>query len=681
MESQKKILAIIQARYNSTRLPGKVLKKINNQTVLEILIKRLSQSKWISKIIVACSNNPSDKAIVDICNKLRVSYFKGSEYDVLDRFYKAAKMYKEYNNIVRITADCPLIDPEIVDKVIEGFFLKNVDYASNTNPPTFPDGFDVEVFKFGALKQAHIKARQSTEKEHVTPFIINNKKFKKFNLKNPIDYSSLRLTLDEKKDFILIAKIIKYFKNNLNFNLKNILDLYKKKKNFFLINSNLVRNEGYNLNIGQKMWKRAKNVIPGGTMLFSKNPDLFLPMFWPAYFERTKGCNVWDLEGRKYFDLSVMGVGTNILGYSRKEIDDAVRKVIDKGNMSSLNSKEEILLAEKLIEMHPWAGKVRFARTGGEAAAIAVRIARAATGKDKVAICGYHGWHDWYLSANLSDSNNLNTHLMKNLPIQGVLKNLNNSVFVFEYNNFEQLKKIVSQNSIGTVIMEVSRNEPPKKNFLENVRKLTKNKNIVLIFDECSSGFRETFGGLHLKYKITPDIATFGKALGNGYAVNAVIGTDSIMNYANSTFISSTFWTERIGSAAGLKTLEIMEKIKSWNIISDLGKKIKHRWNDIAKNHSLKINIQGLNALPRFDFVNKNNLYFKTFISQEFLKKNFLASNSIYLCTEHNTKIFENYFDILDLVFFKISKSIRDNINPQKLLNGPVCMSGIRSNY
>ena len=205
MESQKKILAIIQARYNSTRLPGKVLKKINNQTVLEILIKRLSQSKWISKIIVACSNNPSDKAIVDICNKLRVSYFKGSEYDVLDRFYKAAKKYKEYNNIVRITADCPLIDPEIVDKVIEGFFLKNVDYASNTSPPTFPDGFDVEVFKFGALKQAHIKARQSTEKEHVTPFIINNKKFKKFNLKNTIDYSSLRLTLDEKKDFILIA--------------------------------------------------------------------------------------------------------------------------------------------------------------------------------------------------------------------------------------------------------------------------------------------------------------------------------------------------------------------------------------------------------------------------------------------------------------------------------------------
>lgn len=681
MESQKKVLAIIQARFNSTRLPGKVLKKINNQTVLEILIKRLSQSKRISKIIVAFSNNPSDKAIVEICNKLRVSYFIGSEYDVLDRFYKAAKKYKEYNNIARITADCPLIDPEIVDKVIDGFFLKNVDYASNINPPTFPDGLDIEIFKFSALEEAYFKSKKSFEREHVTPFITSNKKFKKFNLRNFIDYSSLRITLDQKEDLILITKIIKNFKKNLYFNFRKILDFYKKNKKIFSININIKRNEGYTLNLGQKMWKRAQEVIPGGTMLFSKNPDLFLPKFWPAYFEKTNGCYVWDLEGIKYLDLSMMGVGTNILGYSKREVDNAVKKIINKGNISTLNSKEEILLAEKLIQMHPWADKVRFARTGGEAAAIAVRIARAATGKDKVAICGYHGWHDWYLAANLSDSHSLNSHLMKNLSIQGVQKNLKNSAFVFEYNNFDQLKKIVSQNNIAAVIMEVSRNEPPKKNFLENIRKLTKNKNIVLIFDECTSGFRETFGGLHLKYKVNPDIATFGKALGNGYAINAVIGTDSIMNYANSTFISSTFWTERIGSAAGLKTLEIMEKIKSWDIISGLGKKVKVNWQTLAKKNNIKIKIQGLSALPRFDFENKNNLYYKTFISQEFLKKNFLASNSIYLCTEHNMKIFNNYFDILDSVFYKISRSIKENINPQQLLSGPVCIGGIRSKY
>ena len=232
MELKKKVLAIIQARYNSTRFPGKVVKKINNKTILEILIRRLSRSKHITKIIVACSNNPNDKAIETICRKLGVNYFIGSENDVLNRFYHAAKKYRGIN-IARITADCPLIDPNIVDDVISNFFFKNVDYASNVNPPTFPDGLDVEVFKFSVLKEAYINAKKSEEREHVTPFIINNKKFKKFNFKNSIDYSSLRLTLDQKEDFILIAKIIKYFKNNLNFNLKNILDLYKKKKEFF----------------------------------------------------------------------------------------------------------------------------------------------------------------------------------------------------------------------------------------------------------------------------------------------------------------------------------------------------------------------------------------------------------------------------------------------------------------
>ena len=680
MELKKNVLAIIQARFNSTRFPGKVIQKIDNKTILEILIKRLSKSKYISKIIVACSKNPKDKTILDICKKLGVNYFTGSENDVLDRFYKAAKKYKGVN-IVRITADCPLLDYQIVDDVISNFFLKKVDYASNIHPPTFPDGLDVEVFKFSALKEAYIKTGQSTEREHVTPFIINNKKFKKFNLKNYKDYSFLRLTLDEKEDFILIKKIINNFKGNLNFNFKNIVTLYENKKNFFLINSHLTRNEGCNLNAGQKMWKRAKNIIPGGTMLFSKNPDLFLPKFWPAYFEKTKGCNIWDLEGKKFLDLSLMGVGTNILGYSRKEVDDAVRKVIDKGNMSTLNSKEEILLAEKLVQMHPWSGKVRFTRTGGEAAAIAVRIARAATGKDKIAVCGYHGWHDWYLSANISNSENLNSHLMKNLPIQGVQKKLKNSAFVFEYNNFNKLKDIVSRNNIGAVIMEVSRNKNPKNNFLENVRQLTKNKNIVLIFDECTSGFRETFGGLHLKYKVNPDIATFGKALGNGYAINAVIGNESVMNYVNKTFISSTFWTERIGSAAALKTLEIMNKIKSWKIITDIGADVKKKWLQLSKIHNIKLDIKGLDAMPKFDFVNKNNLYYKTYISQEFLKKNFLASYSIYLCVNHNKNLINRYFDILDSIFFEIKKSIDGNSDAGKLLEGPVCISGIRSKY
>jgi glutamate-1-semialdehyde aminotransferase len=271
---------------------------------------------------------------------------------------------------------------------------------------------------------------------------------------------------------------------------------------------------------------------------------------------------------------------------------------------------------------------------------------------------------------------------MQNLPIQGVQKNLKNSTFVFEYNNFNQLKEIVSCNDIGTVIMEVSRNKTPKNFFLDKVRKLTKNKNIVLIFDECTSGFRETFGGLHIKYKVNPDIAIFGKALGNGYAINAIIGNDSVMTYANSTFISSTFWTERIGSAAALKTLEIMEKIKSWRIISDIGVDIKKKWLKLSKIHNIKLEInEGLDAIPIFNFINKNNLYYKTYISQEFLKKNFLASNSIYLCVNHNKNLINRYFDILDSIFVEIKKSMDSNSDVAKLLEGPVCISGIRSKF
>ena len=312
-----------------------------------------------------------------------------------------------------------------------------------------------------------------------------------------------------------------------------------------------------------------------------------------------------------------MGLGTNILGYSNKKVDHAVKETINNGNMSTLNCKEEVELAERLIDLHPWAEMARFARTGGEAAAIAVRLARASTARDKIAVCGYHGWHDWYLAANLNNNNNLNNHLMRNLNIKGVPQSLKNTCFSFEYNDFDQLNNIISKNNIGAVIMEVSRFEKPKNNFLKKIKKLCSAKNIVLIFDECTSGFRENFGGLHLKYNVNPDICLFGKALGNGYPINSIIGKKEIMKSLDSTFISSTFWTDRIGSVAALKTLEIMEKTKSWKIISNLGQKIRNKWLKIAKKNEVDIKIKGLLPLPRFEF-KKNHNYKKTYLTQNF---------------------------------------------------------------
>ena len=196
------------------------------------------------------------------------------------------------------------------------------------------------------------------------------------------------------------------------------------------------------MSTGNKLYNKAKLLIPGGTMLFSKRPEIFLPNLWPSYYTKTKDCYVWDLDGVKYTDFSHMGVGTNSLGYNNEFVDKEVINAINMGNMSTLNNPDEVLLAEKLIELHSWADMVRFARTGGEANSIAIRIARAAAGKDKIAVCGYHGWHDWYLSANLNKSKNLDNHLIPGLNPNGVPQNLSNTVIPFEYNDIELFKKL-----------------------------------------------------------------------------------------------------------------------------------------------------------------------------------------------------------------------------------------------
>ena len=334
---------------------------------------------------------------------------------------------------------------------------------------------------------------------------------------------------------------------------------------------------------GQNLYKKAKKIIPGGTMLLSKRPELFLPENWPSYFSKAKGCNVWDLDNKKLVDMSIMGIGTNSLGYGNDEIDNAVLKTVKKGNMSTLNCPEEVLLAEKLVEINPWADMVRFARTGGEANSIAVRIARAASGKDKVAICGYHGWHDWYLSALLNKKNKLGNFLLKGLNNSGIPKELKNLTHTFFYNDIKQLEYLLKVKKIKIIKIEVIRNVEPKNNFLIKVRRLANKYKAVLIFDECTTGFRETLGGIHKKYKVNPDMAIFGKALGNGYAITSIIGKKNIMKFANETFISSTFWTERIGYAAALKTLEVMKSKKSWKVITKIGQKTRAKWKKIAK--------------------------------------------------------------------------------------------------
>ncbi|MFN5817049.1 MAG: aminotransferase class III-fold pyridoxal phosphate-dependent enzyme, partial [Pseudanabaena sp.] len=468
-------LAIIQARMGSTRFPNKVMRQILGVPMVELLLHRLAKAKYVDRIVLATSIASNNQALVNHVKGLGYEVYQGSEDDVLDRYYQAACAIQP-EIVVRITGDCPLVDPEIVDLAITTFKQANVDYLSNVSPPSYPDGLDVEVFSFQSLKQAWQSANKPHEREHVTPYLRESGKFQLLGINHSEDQSDKRWTVDEPEDFEVIKNIFEYFAPRKDFSWLEVLKLQQNQPELFAANQRLIRNEGAILGTGQKLWKRAKRIIPGGNMLLSKRAEMFLPEKWPAYFSKAKGCHVWDLDGRKYVDMSIMGIGTNILGYGHPEVDEAVRKTIDAGNMSTLNCPEEVYLAERLVELHPWADMVRFARTGGEANAIAIRIARAASGRSKVAVCGYHGWHDWYLAANLGDESNLAGHLLPGLEPNGVPASLRDTIYPFNYNRFDELEALVQTHDIGVIKMEVCRSEKPQNNFLEKIRKLASDR-------------------------------------------------------------------------------------------------------------------------------------------------------------------------------------------------------------
>ena len=422
---------------------------------------------------------------------------------------------------------------------------------------------------------------------------------------------------------------------------------------------------------GQKLWRKAKTIIPGGNQLLSKRSELFLPEQWPSYYKKAKGCKIWDLDGNSYYDFAGMGVTACVLGYADDHVDSIVKSAISNGSMGTLNSYEEVELAEKLISLHPWAEMVRFSRTGGEACSIAIRIARAKTKKDHIAFCGYHGWHDWYLSANLSNSSNLNNQLLPGLNTLGVPKNLKGIVHPFFYNNIESFYDVFDKyrEEIGTIIMEPTRGTLPKDNFLVKIRDFADKNNIVLIFDEVTSGFHNNLGGIHLNLGTNPDICVFAKALGNGYPISAVLGKKSVMDVAQDSFISSTMWTERLGFVAALSCLEKMEKESVNEKLVYYGKMMKAGWAKIANETNIKIKIAGIDSIPSFSFDYENAPELLTFFNQEMLKSGFLATSSTATTFSYDDKIIDSYLSQASMIFSVVEKM---ELNVKNLLNGPI---------
>ncbi len=428
----------------------------------------------------------------------------------------------------------------------------------------------------------------------------------------------------------------------------------------------------------QELYNKAKEIIPGGTQLLSKRPEMWAPDQWPNYYSKAKGCEVWDLEGNHYYDMSIMGVGSNVLGYAFDEVDNAAIDAIHNGGMCTLNAPEEVVLANKLLELHPWAGMVRYAKAGGEAMSMAARIARAYTKKDVVLVCGYHGWHDWYLSANLVAGDPLADVHLKGLEPVGVPRGLAGTNLIFHYNDIDEFLNLINQNkgNIAAVIMEPIRNDYPENDYLQKIRQITQEQNIVLVFDEITAGFRLCPGGSHRVLGVNPDIAVFAKAMTNGYPVSAIIGTKEIMQAAQETFISSTFWTERIALAAAVKSIECYIKYDVAKRQDEVGKKVCEGWRKAASQTGLPIHISGIKPLSHFEFEYDNKLAYKTYFTQEMLKKGFLAATAVYASYAHTDEIIDKYLRACKEVFENIVSINNKGENIEKHLQGPICHAG-----
>ena len=425
-----------------------------------------------------------------------------------------------------------------------------------------------------------------------------------------------------------------------------------------------------------ELQKEAVELIPGMTQLLSKRPDRFSRGIWPTYFAQAKGVEVTDLDGNKYLDFSIGGIGATVLGYADEDVNKAVIDVINKGSATTLNPPEEVELAKKLIELHPWAQMARFARSGGEAMAVAVRIARVATKKDKIVFCGYHGWMDWYLAANLGKKEALDEHWIKGLNPNGVPKGLKDTAIPFLYNNIEDFNKAIEKagDDLAAIVMEPIRNFEPTKEFIEAIHEMAKKKNIPLIIDEISAGFRICNGGAHLKLGFKPDIAVFSKALGNGFPISAVIGKKWVMQSAQEAFITSTNWTERVGNVAALAMINKFVKNDVSKHLVKIADMVWQGWEELAKKHNLKIHIGGFKPMIHFGF-EQNHSTNIAYFTQEMLKKGFLASGGFYSMYTHKEEHVRKYLNAVDEVFADLSVLIKNNKVGEKL-EGQVVQEG-----
>jgi len=671
------VVAIIQARMGSSRLPGKSLAEIEKRPMLWHVIQRVKRARMVDRVVVATSTAPADDAIENMCQENGVPCYRGSENDVLDRFYHAALAEKPAK-VVRITADCPLIDPEVIDRVVRRFERGDLDYASNAMVRSYPDGLDTEVFSFSVLERAWHEANKASEREHVTPY-LRSEKFRTANVEN--DSTSLhqhyRWTVDEVEDLEFIRAVYKAFRDRETFGMKDVLELIEKNPGLEKMNSEIVSNHGYYKSLfdearaaaaprrpieKSKAWlERAAKVIPGSSQTFSKGFNQHVYGVAPVFLAKGKGCRVWDVDGNECIDY-IQGLLPNILGYANDEVNAAVAAQLAQGHSFSLPHPLEVELAERLTRLIPCAQQVRFGKNGSDATSGAVRGARALTGRERIACCGYHGWQDWYIGSTTRNA--------------GVPQAVRALTHPFVYNDLASLQKLLQEHKgeFAAVILEPVNFWPPAAGFLEGVKRLAHEQGALLIFDEICCGFHFGLGGAQKKFGVTPDLACFGKAMGNGLPIACVVGRADVMKVFEDIFFSFTFGGEVASMAAAMKVLDVLETTDALVRMDANGRLLQGGLNALAREAGLQDRIKCIGypfwSLIKFlDADGKDSLLVRSLFTQECVKRGVLLLATHNMTAAHDPLAIEQTLRVYAEVCKTLAKWLGE-AQPEEHLEG-----------
>jgi len=663
----------------SARLPGKVLADIAGRPMLWHVVWRTRRAETLHKVIVATSQRSTDDAVANFCADLDVDCFRGSEDDVLDRYYRAASHFGA-ETIVRITADCPLIDPTVIDKVVSCFLTGEHDYVTNTLRYTYPDGLDTEVFSFSALAQAWEEAGKPTEREHVTPYMRFSGKFRTQNVENEVDLSSrnLRWTVDELADLEFVRNVFEALAKRPDFGMNDVFALLEEIPDVRNMQNQPIMYDSYyralysqaregaapKLPLGhsQAWFSRAQKIIPGCAQTFSKSYTQYVHGVAPIFLQRGKGCRVWDVDGNEYVDY-VQGLLPNILGYAHEEVTAAVTTQLAEGHSFSLPHPLEVQLAERLIWLIPCAEMVRFGKNGSDATAGAVRAARAYTKRELIACCGYHGWQDWFIGSTTRNA--------------GVPESVQALTYPFPYNDLSALEQVLDKHSgkFAAVIMEPMNFYEPTPGYLQEVKNLVHKHGALLIFDEITSGFHFGLGGAQKRYGVVPDLACFGKAMANGFPISCVVGRADIMRIFEEVFFSFTFAGEVASMAAAMKVLDVLESTDALARMEAKGRRLQDGFNVLATQAGLADQMQCIGhpnwtLLKLMDAKGNNSALVRSLFIQEVNKRGILSLAVHNMTAAHDDSAIEQTLEVYATVLKTLAGWLDDR-QPARFLEGP----------